>query len=288
MTERKLLLSIAGLVAVAVPMVFSQVTATQSPPPLPAFAVASIKPDKSGNGGSRMMSTPDGFSATNIPLQFLLREAYGVEDDQISGAPNWIRSEGYDIEAKVDGSDVAKLSKLSFDQRRLMFQPLLEDRFKLKVHWETKELPIYALVTAKSGTKLHEAKPGDTYPHGMKGPDGIGRPGTMRMGRGQLTGQGVPVTLLTKSLSQQLRRIVVDKTGLTGKYDFTLQWAPDESQGPMKPPGAVPGTDSTASAQSSGPSIFTAIQEQLGLKLEPQKGPVKVLIIDSIERPSEN
>ena len=129
------------------------------------------------------MFTPDGFSATNVPLQFFLREAYGVEDDQISGAPNWVRSDGYDIEAKVDGSDVAKLSKISFDQRRLMFQPLLEDRFKLKVHWEQKELPVYALVTAKSGAKLHEAKPGDTYSQGIKGPDGTGRAGTMMMTR---------------------------------------------------------------------------------------------------------
>ena len=311
--SKKVLLGMAGLLAVAVPVVFGQITAAQRgdgpetanvEAKIPAFEVASIKPDKSGSGMSRMRFTPDGFDATNIPLQFLLREAYGVEDDQISGAPNWAGSEHYDIEAKVDGADVAKLSKLSFDQRRLMFQPLLEDRFKLKTHWETKELPIYVLVKAKSGAKLHEAKPDDTYPDGIKGPDGAARPGRMMMmGRGHVTGQGVPLTFLTRVLSQQLRRTVVDKTGLTGKYDFTLQWTPDESQGPMsqkqpaiqyadqgptfpKPPGQP--TDSTASAESSGASIFTAIQEQLGLKLEAQKGPVKVLVIDGVEKPSEN
>jgi uncharacterized protein (TIGR03435 family) len=313
--SKKVLLGMAGLLAVAVPIVFGQITAAQRgdgpetanvDAKIPAFEVASIKPDKSGSGMSMMRFTPDGFNAKNIPLQFLLREAYGVEDDQISGAPNWAGSERYDIEAKVDGADVAKLNKLSFDQRRLMFQPLLEDRFKLKTHWETKELPIYVLVKAKSGAKLHEAKPDDMYPDGVKGPDGAARPGRMMMmGRGQVTGQDVPLTFLTKMLSQQLRRTIVDKTGLTGKYDFTLQWTPDESQGPMsqkqpaiqyadqgpafpKPPGAGQATGSTTSADSSGASIFTAIQEQLGLKLEPQKGPVKVLVIDGIEKPSEN
>jgi uncharacterized protein (TIGR03435 family) len=147
------------------------------------------------------------------------------------------------------------------------------------------------LVVAKGGPKLHEAKPGDTYPNGLKGFNGQGGgPGMMLMRPGQLTGQGIPLSSLTRLLSQQLGSTVQDKTGLTGKYDFTLQWTPDRNASPM--PGAPePGQQGPAAAAStdaSGPSIFTAVQEQLGLKLESQKGPVEVLVIDHVETPSEN
>ena len=159
---------------------------------------------------------------------------------------------------------------------------------------ETKELPVYALVVAKDGPKLHEAKPGDTYPNGIKGPDGTrDTPGTglMRMGRGPANrsrgSHGVPWCIM---LSEQLGRTVLDQTGLKGNYDFTLQWTPDQSQAamPMGPEGGKPGADNAPPPESSGPSIFTAIQEQLGLKLESTKGPVEFLVIDHIERPSEN
>jgi uncharacterized protein (TIGR03435 family) len=170
-----------------------------------------------------------------------------------------------------------------------MLQALLADRFKLSIHRETKELPVYALVAAKNGPKLQEAKADATYPNGIKGPDGVARGGMMRIGGGEVTGQGLPIANLTRMLSQQLGRTVIDKTGLTGKYDFTLQWTPDESQGPMfkgadgAPPGGNP-----APPESSGPSLFTAIQEQLGLKLESQKGPVEIIVIDHVEKPSQN
>jgi len=141
-------------------------------------------------------------------------------------------------------------------------------------------------VIAKNGPKLQESKPGDTYPNGFKGPDGHeGMHGLLFTGKGQLTGQGVPIAILTQVLSEQLGRTVLDKTGLMGEYDFTLRWMPDVSQ---TPPVGQQETDSTPSHESSGPSMFTAIQDQLGLRLESKKGPVEVLVIDHVERPSEN
>jgi bla regulator protein blaR1 len=297
---KKLLLIAAGAMAAAGPVVFGLIQEPQSQagapvvstaPKVPAFEVASIKPDKSGTEMTMLRTTPVGFVASNIALKEFIRQAYDVEDNQILGAPNWIGSARYDIEAKVSSSDTDALHDLSPDQRRLMLQPLLADRFQLKVHTEVRELPVLTLVVAKGGPKLHEAKPGDTYPNGLKGFNGQGGgPGMMLMRPGQLTGQGIPLSSLTRLLSQQLGSTVQDKTGLTGKYDFTLQWTPDRNASPM--PGAPePGQQGPAAAAStdaSGPSIFTAVQEQLGLKLESQKGPVEVLVIDHVETPSEN
>ena len=302
---RKLLLSAAGLAAVAMPVVFGLLNTTQGRAQSQAastvdskfvYEVASIKPNKSGDNRIRLMVTPDSLSATGATPQMLIVSAYGIQDDhQISGAPDWLQSERYDIEAKMDSAIADELRKIdSDDQRRAarqhMLQALLADRFKLTIHRESKELPIYTLVIAKGGPKLPEAKPGDTYPNGFKGPEG--RPGTgMMRGRdGHVTGQGVPLANLVGMLSRQLGRTVIDKTGLAGKYDFTLQWTPDESQGPMfkGADGGPQGSNSVAPPESAGPSLFTAIQEQLGLKLESQKGPVEIIVIDHVEKPSEN
>jgi uncharacterized protein (TIGR03435 family) len=301
--SRKALLSALGLMAVASPVVFGLLHATQgraqsqtqnTAAPSPVYEVASIKPNKSAGNMVRLMFSPDGLSVTNGTLQMLINAAYGVENNQISGAPNWVNSEKYDIEAKMDSSTADQLRKLGEDERMVerqrMLQALLADRFKLTLHRETKELPTYALVVAKNGLKLQEAKPGDTYPNGIKGPDGHAGAGMMFMGKEGLTAQGMPIAGLVRHLSRQLGRTVVDKTGLTGKYDFTLKWTPDERQAPMfkGTEGSQPGTDSAPPPESTGPSIFTAIQEQLGLKLEAQKGTVEVLVIDHVERPSEN
>jgi bla regulator protein BlaR1 len=277
--SKKLLLSVAGLMAVALPIVFGLLNATrtraeshaQTPSGIaPVYEIASIKPNKYSTGMSGFGFLLERFTTTGATLKLLIREAYGVEDDQIVGAPNWLNSERYDIEAKAGKSVADELQKLSFDQRvleyRRMLQALLADRFKLTVHRETKELPAYALVIASNGPKLEPAKPGDTYPNGMKDLDGFGHGDIMEFGRGLLTGQGVPMAFLVRELSKKLGgRIVVDKTQLGGKFDFTLQWTPDES----------------------GVALFTAIQEQLGLKLELQKGPVEVLVLDHAEMPSE-
>ena len=300
--NRRLLLSAAGLVVVTIPVVFGVLHATQgraqSQTPnvvatSPVYEVASIKPNKSGDNRIRMMYSPDGLSATGGTVQMLIMSAYGISPHQISGAPSWLNSEGYDIEAKMDSSTADELRKLSDDERRdqrqRMLQALLADRFKLTIHHESKELPVYALVVAKDGPKFQEAKPGDAYPNGIKGPDGHSGMGTMMMGNGTLTGQGVPLMNLVRFLTRELGRTVIDKTGLTSKYDFTLKWT-EERQAPMfrGTEGSQPGTGGTAAPESSGPSIFTAVQEQLGLKLESQKGPVEILIIDHVEKPSEN
>ena len=239
----------------------------------------------------RVMNTPDGFSATTT-VQMMIRVAYGIEDNQISGAPGWVGSEKYNVEAKMDQVTADKLKKLGETQvmpaRQQMLQTLLADRFKLAIHRETKELPIYSLVVAKSGSKLHEAKPGDTYPNGIKAPAGLPAPHAthlMRMGRGELTAQGIAMDQIAHLLTQQIGRTVVDNTGLKGNYDFTLHWTPDQSAPTLNGPSGDP--DGSTSSES-GPSIFTAIQEQLGLKLESQKGPVEILVIDHIEKPSEN
>ncbi len=258
------------------------------------YEVASIKPNKSGTNMVRLMFTPDGLSATNGTLQMLINAAYGVEPNQVSGAPSWVNTDRYDLEAKMDSSTIDDLRKLNEDDRRVarqhMLQALLAERFKLTLHRETKELSVYELVVAKDGPKFKEAKPGDTYTNGIKGPDGQSHAGMMFMGREEFTAQGIPISNFVQHLTRQLGRNVVDKTGLTGKYDFTLKWTPDESQGAMfkGTEGGQPGTGATPTPESSGLSIFTAVQEQLGLKLESGKGPVDILVIDHIEKPSEN
>jgi uncharacterized protein (TIGR03435 family) len=202
----------------------------------------------------------------------LIRAAYGYDDNLISGAPSWLYSEHYTLEAKVAGSDLPALARMAPDQRKLMLQPLLADRFQLRFHRETKQLPIFALVIAKSGSKLKQSPPAD--------PGGSTAPQMKMSAHGQLTGQRFPISLLAQWLSLQVGRKVLDNTGLTGTYDFTLEWTPD-SPASMSAGAETPAPD-------SGPSIFTAIQEQLGLRLESTKGPVETLVIDHVERPSEN
>jgi bla regulator protein blaR1 len=298
---RKILLAVIGTAAIVLPIEFGLLNAIPSRAQSPAqdanstahvYDVASIKPNKSGDNKVRVMSEPDGLTATGATLDLLIQNAYGVRYSQILGAPSWFRSERYDIEAKMDDSTAEELRKLTEGQRKVerdgMLQALLADRFQLRLHSDIEELPMYALVVAKNGPKLQQAKPGDTYPHGFRGPadrpaGGMGMM-LMQLGGGQITGQGVPLADLVNQLSQQLGRTILDKTGLIGKYDFTLKWTPDESQGPPGPAGI----NNTPPTESSGPSIFTAIQEQLGLKLESQKGMAEILVIDHVERPSEN
>jgi uncharacterized protein (TIGR03435 family) len=237
----------------------------------PVFEVSSIKENNSGDPIVGILSTPDSFTATNYTLQRLIRLAYGVQDSQIFGGPNWLNSEKYDIEAKMDSSVADELRKLSFDEHKVvvdgMLQALLAERFGLTLHHETVQVPVYALVIAENGLKLQRAIPGDTYPNGFKRSDDVPIGAGDWSQPGKFVGQGVPIASLLQVLSEHyLHRTVLDKTALTDKYDFTLQWAPVESQA----------------------AIFTAIQEQLGLKLESQKGPLEILVIDHAEKPSEN
>jgi uncharacterized protein (TIGR03435 family) len=302
--SREPLLITVGLAVLAVPILSGIVNAKQSqaesqaqntPAAALVYDVASIKPNKSADDRTKLVYSPDGLTGTNVTPQMLVRLAYGIQDNQISGAPTWFNSESYNMEAKMDSSVADEMRKMSEDQRKVgrqqMLQALLADRFKLTVHRETKDLPIYALVVAKNGPKLLKAKRGDSYVDGFKGIDGLpaGPHQMILRGRGEFKAQAQPVSALARALSLALGRPVLDKTGLTGEYDIALQWTP-ESQTPMFK-GTDEGQQSSGtrpSADSSGPSIFTAIQEQLGLKLESQKGSAEVLVIDHVEKPSEN
>jgi uncharacterized protein (TIGR03435 family) len=215
--------------------------------------------------------TPDGFSATNVTLQNLIQWAYGVEGFQIFGAPNWLNLERYDLKAKVDRSVANDMRNLTEEQLRSKQQPmlleLLADLIKLQVHRETRELPVYELVVEGKGAKLQQAMAGELP--------------QLRFGKGLIAGRAAPLSLapngrpsLVRMLSLELQRPVLDKTGLKSTYDFSLEWTPDDRLG-----------------VEHGPSLFVAIQEQLGLKLLPsneQTAPVEVLVIDHAERLSGN
>jgi len=257
---------------------------------LPTFEVVSIKPDKSGNMMSRIMMTPDGISVNGLTVHTLLREALGISDNQLQAEPGWLNSDRFNIEAKVAVDDVEMLKVLKPTQRWAMLLPVFEERFGFKFHSETKDLTQYVLVVAKDGLKMKEAAPGDTYADGLKGPSGAaGGGGMMRMGPGELNGQAIPISNLVRFLTFQFHSPVLDKTGLTGKYDINLTWAPDESEGiMMSPVGGAPGAGNPAPPSTNGPSIFTALEEQLGLKLEAHKEPGAVIVIDHIEQPSAN
>jgi uncharacterized protein (TIGR03435 family) len=230
----------------------------------------------------------------------LLREAFRVEDDRIIGAPGWVKTNRYDVQAKVSPEDAPKLDKLKLEERRSMLLPLLVERFNLKYHHETRELPTYSLVVAKGGPKLKPSAIQDPPPS-PKPPDAGAPPRPdeaggnnpprhmMRlMGRGHFEAEGGNTQMLARVLSQQLGRTVVDKTGLTGAYDYTLQWTPDDASppGPGGADGGPPRNENQTDA--AGPSLFTAVQEQLGLKLQSEKGPADVIVIDHIDLPSEN
>ena len=239
------------------------------------------------------MNTPDGYTARGTSLIILVDYAYGIMDDErLAGAPGWISSERFDVDAKMNDSAAETLQKMRKDDRVLarqqMLQALLADRFKLTVHREMKDLSVYTLLIAKNGPKLKEAKPDDTYPNGLKGADGHALSNAVRLemstGGLTLTGQAVSFDYLARTLSKQLRRIVVNKTGLTGIYDFSLHFMPEQGGLQADPENPSP----PASADTSGPSLFTAVQEQLGLKLESTKAPIEVVVIDHVERPSGN
>ncbi len=267
---------------------------TAGEPPL-TFEVSSIKLNHAADNRVGIRFAPGRFTATGVPLKMLITLAYNVRPFQVSGGPNWINTDKYDIDAKMpDGLD-DQLKNLPDDQRRAKYdslvQSLLADRFQLKVSHETKEGPVYNLEVAKNGPLIHESKAGDLGDNGIKGPDGKPIHGNfMRMMPGELVGTAVPIQFLAQELSMQTGRKVIDQTGLKGNYDFDLKWSPDPGMMGGDPPGAGPGPGSDAGPppDASGPSIFTALQEQLRLKLESSKGPIEMLVIQSVEKPSEN
>jgi uncharacterized protein (TIGR03435 family) len=297
--RRKLVACAAGLMGVAVPIMFGLSIAAQSraqsqpqspggPAPLFVFEVATIKPHKPDPGSGVMSGQswpPDGFVATNVTLQTLILNAYGVRENQVVGAPDWARSESYDIDAKMDAAVADELKKLGmndlFRARQQMLQALLADRFKLALHRETRELPVYSLVITKNGPKIKQAPPDEVYAKGAKGTSDWSRTAG---GGGKFTGHGIEIGPLAGMLTQTLGRNVVDKTGLTGDYDITLQWAASDA-GQASVSG---GAENSTLPEPTGATIFTALQEQLGLKLEPTKAPVGIIVIEHVERPSGN
>jgi uncharacterized protein (TIGR03435 family) len=229
------------------------------------FEVASVKPSPPDSQGMFVRPMPDGaLRVTGASLRNLISLAYGVRWFQISGGPAWMAADCYDIDARPEASEDVPATdppNMREEQRKIneRLRSLLADRFQLTLHRETKEQPVYALVAAKGGPKLRESTDD--------------RSQIRRSGPGMITGQAVALGMLALNLSNELGRSVIDKTGLTGRYSFELKWTPDR----VSPP-----------SDTGGPSIFTALSEQLGLRLESERGPVEVLVIDRVERPSKN
>ena len=254
----------------------------QTTPP-PSFAVATVKAmDEKNPHPPSVQISGDQFEATGMTLKELIKIAYDLNygaDRQITGGAAWIGSTRFDIEAKEDASLSVELQKLSEEQRgdrlRLMLRGLLAERFKLQLHRESAQLPVYELVMAKSGSKLMPSiaqYPSSTDDHSAKPRSSI-----RFAGKGRLEANDADALMLVTVLSMQPEiggRLVVDKTGLKGKYDFTLKWTPDIGTGAEQP------------AADSGPSLFTALQEELGLRLQSTKAPVDVLAIDHVDLPS--
>jgi uncharacterized protein (TIGR03435 family) len=241
------------------------------------FDVASIKPTKA-NGGTTFGVGNGGGGGRNVTLKTLIGLAWRLQEFQISGGPAWVGSDRFDIEAKAEDRNADP------DQLRLMLQSLLADRFQLKYHRETKESSVYALVVGKDGLKMKPSADQITPEVNGPAPRGAGpNHGAIRIGAGSLIGNAVTLPLFIRFLSQRLDRTIVDKTNLTGRFDIRLQWTPSAGENPLSPGG-----DALPPADSSGPSIFSAIQEQLGLKLESARGPVEMFVIDQVAKPSEN
>ena len=285
---RKLMLGICLAGAVAI-------VANAQQPASPAFEVETVKQNKSGDTNGMLRRLPGGrVNATNMPLRPMITFAYQIAQYQLVGGPGWMATDRFDIVAKMDGNPDPVAPGAGPDPVQLALQTLLADRFKLKVRRETREMDIYALVMAKPGggpgpnlkpttqdcAALAAAARRGGPPPAPPAPGsnvpfcGIqGAPGRIRFG-------GLPASQIVTALGGPAQRMVVDRTGLTGSWDFELNFAPEQRGGP---PGAdVPAADPNA------PSFFTAVQEQLGLKLESTKGPVEVLVIDGIERPTDD
>jgi uncharacterized protein (TIGR03435 family) len=302
----------AGLTVIVACGAFGQTAAS-----LPSFEVASIKaaaPMVNGRLMVRMGGDPGRADFNNVSLRDIIRLAYSVKDYQISG-PDWMNSARFDIVAKIpDGAPK--------DQVPLMWQTLLAERFKLQMHREIKELPMYALVVAKNGPKMKESEidpnapagggPGFGGPSANGGPPSlppirIGKDGTPQLpaggrgpmmmiglGRGHVTAKMMGMPGLVDMLARSVDRPVIDQTELKGTYDFTLDYTPDESTRMPMPAGIAPpppggGEMHGPENPDSGLSLFAALQAQLGLKLEAKKGPVELIVIDRVEKaPTEN
>jgi uncharacterized protein (TIGR03435 family) len=252
-----------------------QATAATVIEPKPSFEVVSIKPSRPDDQDRNWDSQGDIVSIENYTLRRLIRTAYGLKSDsQVLGGPDWIASRGFDIQAKFGDAEMAKMQKMSNRERyreaRLALQTLLADRFQLGVRPETRSIPVYALVVAKTGAKLalsapqvdEDGKPKADQNHSLHG------------GSGHLTAKAIAMTGFADWFTNlpECDRVVVDRTGLAGEYDFKLDWTEDSGQG-VAPDAPLPG-------------LFTALREQLGLELKPDKAPIDVVIVESASKPA--
>jgi bla regulator protein blaR1 len=302
---KKLLLSALGVAAIAVPIIFGLVKPAHSQSQSSSqdmgaktfvftrgYQQVSVTPGEAGNGiiQFRILFHPDSFTAKNQTLQELIKLAYGVQKSQISGGPDWLTTARFNIEAKLDDSTVAELKKLSPEQQKAerdqMLQNLLADQFKVAIHRESRLLPAEVLVIAKNGPKIEPAKPGDTYPNGIKGPDGLpAGPHKFDFGPDGVIVQALPMSFVANNLAMHLNQPVVDRTGLTGDYDFMLKFSPEGATA-HEENGRKVTTTSLSSLSARNAALVNAIEEQLGLKLEPQTIPLPVLVVDRAENPA--
>ena len=249
---------------------------------MPPLEVISVKPNKAGDGQPMYWGpTPDGVMGRNIPVHLMLTQAFNLDNDQVVGEPDWARTERFDVNGKVADSDAAAASKLTRDQKRVLYQQVLKERFGLVAHHETRELPEYALVVAKGGAKIEDGKPDTSAPPDKRMRGGLRM--SMNGGVRKIETADTPISAVLEFLSNETGRKIVDKTGLTGRYSFTLSWL-----SPMAASQKAGEANEASTPADATPDLFTAIQEQLGLKLEPTKGPVDVVVIDHLERPGEN
>jgi bla regulator protein blaR1 len=292
---RKCALCAAAIAAIAVPLGFGILHAMQAPTelvhssagPVPSFDVVSIKPTLDNGQDRRLIGmSPTGFTAKHTSLKDVIGIAYGTKGEgQIVGGPGWMNSEYFDIEAKLSEADIEADKKLTRSQQEtqlsLMLQSMLADRFGLKTTLETRELPVYALVVAKGGARIKRVEVDPYPPTGTPPPPGAHLPRLITHDGREWTATAFPIQQLTHWLSrfEELgNRIVVDETGLTGNYDFVLNGVSMRSQ--ME-------ADHEAS-QAPPTSIFTALEEQLGLRLESRRAPVEVVVVEHAEPPSPN
>ena len=261
-------------------------------PPL-AFETASVKPNKSGDEERYIRLDPGGgLTVVNMQLRELITWAYQIQSFQLEGGPDWIASDRFDILAKPE-REVPSTGP-GQGPPRMMMRTLLADRFKLMMHEETKNLPIFEIVLAREDGKLGPrlrpaavdcaaqaaAARAGTPPPASSGPPGPGSCG-MNMNPVSVRGGGVTLAMLANLLERAVGRLVIDRTGLEGNWDLEVNYTPDRSQIP-------PGVELPSSIDPNGPSLFTALEEQLGLKLRPARGPVEVLVIDSVQQPTPN
>lgn len=263
----------------------SSTQATNAQAPQLRFDVVSIRRNVSGSRQMTRQSAAntDNITMTNVPLAMAIFYAYHINDPNlVTGIPDWAWSERYDIVAKVDPADLPAYRALSNRQRGAMLQQVLEERCRLQAHRQTKDSAVYALVVTRRGPRLKVAAPGDTHPNTAKAnAQSFAHGGHIFVtGPDQLTGEAATMADLALALSdtghESLGRRVVDRTGLTGTYDFTLRFQPQTPSGEQ------------ADGQQRTDAIFNALEDQLGLRLQPATAPAEYLVIDRIERPSQN